>query len=142
MAAYLKLILLWILAATILGCNSAPTLRRAAESRPPTSDPGFILVSWQVSNGQSRYVLMSHDAAHLFLSGFDTSKTPLDNAKRFGHHVESLATLKKTLLTLPPGIPISWQDNLSLGLKHARLKEMNDLCSFAEVHHLQFYGCY
>jgi len=142
MAAYFKLILVWILSATILGCNSTATPRRIVESQPPTSDPAFMLLSWQASDGESRYVLMSHDAAHLFLSGFDTTKTPLENAKRFGHRVESLAMLKKTLLTLPPGIPISWQDNLSLGLKHARLKEMNDLCSFAEVHHLQFYGCY
>ena len=142
MATYLKLILLWILSATILGCNSAPVSSRVVESPARTSDPGFTLLSWQISHGKSHYILMSHDAAHLFLSGFDTSKTPLENAKRFGHRVESLAMLKKTLLTLPPGVAISWHDDLSLGLKHARLEEMNDLCSFAEVHHLQFYGCY
>jgi hypothetical protein len=107
-----------------------------------TSDPGFTLYSWQSVNGESRYILMSHDAAHLFLGGFDTSKTPSQNAKRFGHHIENLVTLKRALLTLPAGVPISWQDHLSLGLKHAPLQEMNDLCAFAESHHLQFYGCY
>ena len=142
MAVHFKLILVWILSATLLGCNSAPVSSRVAASQASAPRPGFTLLSWQASDGGAHYILISHDEAHLFLSGFDTSKTPLENAKRFGHRVESLATLKDRLLTLPPNATILWQDFLELGLKHARLKEMNNLCSFAEAHHLQFYGCY
>jgi hypothetical protein len=142
MAPYFKLIQVCILSAAIAGCNCAPVSREVVESHAPKSRLGFTLLSWRASNGTSRYVLMSHDAADLFLGGFDRSKTPRENAKRFRHRVESLGTLKDTLLTLPAGAPILWHDDLSLGLKHASSREMDDLCSFAEVHHLQFYGCY
>jgi len=142
MAAHFKLILVWILSATLLGCNSAAVSSRLAASQASAPRPGFTLLSWQDSDGRARYILMSHNAADSFLEGFDQSRTPLENAKRFGHRVESFATLKDRLLTLPPNATILWQDFLELGLKHSPLQEMNQLCSFAEVHHLHFYGCY
>lgn len=142
MATYFKLTLLGILSAAILSCNSTPVSSTVPASQISDPRPGFTLLSWQASDGRSRYILMSHDAAHSFLRAFDESKTPLENAKRFGCRIRDLATLKHVLLSLPPGAPISWHDDLSLGLVHAPLEEMNELCSFAEGHHLQFSGCY
>src|SRR4051794_20965644 len=118
-----KLVLIWILWATLLGCRSAPGSSRIMASNASAPRPGFTLLSWRASNGRSRYVLMSHDAADLFLGGFDKSKTPAENATHFGHRVEGLATLKHRLITLPPNATILWQDFLELGLKHARLRE-------------------
>lgn len=142
MAAYFRLGIVLIALAAIWGCSTVPVSEQVVRAKTRISGSGFTLLSWQGPDGESRFLLFSHDAAHLFLGEFDKSKTPDENAHRLGYRVETLTMLKRTLLTIPSGVPISWQDSLSLGLVHSKLKEMNEICSYAESHHLLFYGCY